>query len=135
MDDIARQFKGVSDGLMRIVARSPSSTSEPPSAFTNKNVSWNADDVNRLSMKQNISDSQNSLSDNEEGEKEINHGQQEPENYSQVNGGHLDNDLKEDPIGVPPEVKCAASSAVSIYYHSYLFISPLCFPSCFLIFY
>lgn len=104
MDDIARQFKGVSDGLMRIVARSPSSTSEPPSAFANKTVSWNADDVNRLSMKQNISDI---LSDNEEGEKEINHGQQEPENYSQVNGGHFDNELKEDPTGVPPEVMCS----------------------------
>ncbi|KAH6819798.1 phox domain-containing protein [Perilla frutescens var. hirtella] len=103
MDDIVRQFKGVSDGLMRIVARSPSSTSEPPTSFTSRNVSWNTDDVNKLSMKQTISDSQNSFSDNEEGDKDINHEQQELENPSQVNGGHLDSELKEDLTGVPPE--------------------------------
>ncbi|XP_057782898.1 uncharacterized protein LOC131000822 [Salvia miltiorrhiza] len=102
MDDIARQFRGVSDGLMRIVARSPSSTSEPPSSFATRNVAWHADDVNKLSMKSNT-DPYNSFSDNEEGDKDIIHGQQEPENSSHVNGGHFDNELKDDPTGVPPE--------------------------------
>lgn len=103
MDDIARQFKGVSDGLMRIVARSPSATSEPPSSFATSKVAWHADDMNKLSMKS-TTDSRNSFSDNEDGDKDIIHGQHETENSSHVNGGHFDNELKEDPTGVPPEV-------------------------------
>lgn len=103
MDDIARQFKGVSDGLMKIAAKSPSATSEPPSSFATKTVAWHSDDVNKLFMKSNT-DSHNSFSDNEEGDKDIIHGQHEAENSSHVNGGQFDSELKEDPTGVPPEV-------------------------------
>ncbi|KAG6415005.1 hypothetical protein SASPL_122404 [Salvia splendens] len=102
MDDIARQFKGVSDGLMKIVAKSPSATSEPPSSFATKTVAWRSDDVNKLFMKSNT-DSHNSFSDNEEGDKDIIHGQHEAENSSHANGGQFDGELKEDPTGVPPE--------------------------------
>ncbi|XP_047964798.1 uncharacterized protein LOC125209238 [Salvia hispanica] len=102
MDDVSRQFKGVSDGLMKIVAKSPSATSEPPSSFATKTVAWHSDDVNKLFMKSNT-DTNNSFSDNEEGDKDIIHGQHEAENSSHVNGGQFDGELKEDPTGVPPE--------------------------------
>ncbi|KAI3448079.1 hypothetical protein Pfo_004744 [Paulownia fortunei] len=103
VDDIVRQFKGVSDGLMRIVSGSLTSSYEPTSSVTSRNVSWNADDINKLAMRQSTSDSLNSFSDNEEGDKDVNHGQQELEYSAQANGWHSDNELKEDPTRVPPE--------------------------------
>ncbi|KAK6143507.1 hypothetical protein DH2020_023855 [Rehmannia glutinosa] len=102
MDDIVRQFKGVSDGLMRMVSGSQSSY-EPASSVTSRNLSWNTDDINKLAMRQSTSNSLNSFSDNEEGDKDLNHGQQELEHSTQANGWHSDNELKEDPTGVPPE--------------------------------
>ncbi|KAK6121392.1 hypothetical protein DH2020_044874 [Rehmannia glutinosa] len=98
MDDIVRQFKGVSDGLMRMVSGSQSSY-EPASSVTSRNLSWNTDDINKLAMRQSTSNSLNSFSDNEEGDKDLNHGQQELEHSTQANGWHSDNELKEDPTG------------------------------------
>lgn len=126
MDDIVRQFKGVSDGLMKIVSKSPSSTSEPPSSFATRNVAWHADDVNKLSMKSTTSDSHHSLSDNEEGDKDIIHGQHEPENSSNVNGGTFDNELKDDPTGVPPEVIWNQDCTLDLFL--FLLFSHLSFP-------
>ncbi|KAL2231588.1 UNVERIFIED_CONTAM: hypothetical protein Sindi_1753200 [Sesamum indicum] len=103
VDDIVRQFKGVSDGIMRMVAGSPSSSHEQASPMASRNLSWNADDMNKLTVRQSTSDSLNSFSDNEEGDKDANHGQQEIESSAQANESHSDNELKEDPTGVPPE--------------------------------
>ncbi|CAI9755418.1 unnamed protein product [Fraxinus pennsylvanica] len=45
VDDIVRQFKGVSDSLMRKVVGSPSSTYEPASLVPSRTFSWNAYDI------------------------------------------------------------------------------------------
>ncbi|KAK4424170.1 hypothetical protein Salat_1610400 [Sesamum alatum] len=103
VDDIVRQFKGVSDGIMRMVAGSPSSSHEQASPMASRNLSWNADDMNKLTVRQSTSDSLNSFSDNEEGDKDATHGQQEIESSAQANESHSDSESKEDPTGVPPE--------------------------------
>ncbi|KAL0348378.1 UNVERIFIED_CONTAM: hypothetical protein Sangu_1065600 [Sesamum angustifolium] len=93
----------VSDGILRMVAGSPSSSHEQASPMASRNLSWNADDMNKLTVRQSTSDSLNSFSDNEEGDKDANHGQQEIESSAQANESHSDSELKEDPTGVPPE--------------------------------
>ncbi|KAK4437825.1 hypothetical protein Salat_0116500 [Sesamum alatum] len=92
MDDIVRQFKGVSDGLMWKVAGSPSSSFDQGSSVTSRNLSWNADDINKLAMRQSTSESINSFSDNDEGDKDVNHGEQEVEAATRANGWHSDNE-------------------------------------------
>lgn len=114
MDDIVRQFKGVSDGLMRRVGKSPSFNSEPSSLAPSRNVSWNPDEINKLAGRRTISESLHSYSDNEEGDKDAHHGQQDHESSALLNGGHLDNELKDDPTGVPPEVSCVNFSFAPI---------------------
>ncbi|KAL8027717.1 hypothetical protein ABFX02_14G113700 [Erythranthe guttata] len=103
VDDIVRQFKGVSDGLMRIMVGSLSSSDEQTSSVTSRNLSWNSDETNKLVMRQCTLDSLDSFSDNEEGDKDVNHGQHELEYSAQANESPSDNELKEDPTGVPPE--------------------------------
>ncbi|PIN08287.1 Intermediate filament-like protein [Handroanthus impetiginosus] len=103
VDDIVRQFREVSDGLMRIVVGSPTSSHEPASSVISRNLSCNADDINKLAMRRSTSDSLNSFSDNEEGNKDANHGPHEIESPTHANGCHSDNESKEDPTGVPPE--------------------------------
>ncbi|KAL3814188.1 hypothetical protein ACJIZ3_015456 [Penstemon smallii] len=102
MDDIVRQFKGVSDGLMRAVVGPPSPCHDPPSSVTSRNLSLNADDMYKLAMRQSTSESMNSFSDNEEGEKGANHGQEDVVSAAQSNGWHSDNEL--DSKGFPPRV-------------------------------
>ncbi|XP_057787496.1 uncharacterized protein LOC131004760 [Salvia miltiorrhiza] len=88
VDDILRQFKGVSDGLMLKVAGSPSSSIGQGSSVTNKNLSWNADDINKLAIRPSMSESTNSASDNDEGDKDLNLGDQDVEASSQTRGWH-----------------------------------------------
>ncbi|XP_051133002.1 uncharacterized protein LOC127252734 isoform X2 [Andrographis paniculata] len=95
IDDVVRQFKGVSDGQVRMAAFSPTS-----SRSTSRNSSWNADDINKLTTRQSTSDSLNSLSDNEEGDRDLNDGHQETE-YSHLENS--DTELKEDATRVLPE--------------------------------
>ncbi|KAI4295607.1 hypothetical protein L6164_035633 [Bauhinia variegata] len=47
VDDIVRQFKGVSDGLMRKVVGTPSPPHDGSSTSTTWNLSWNADETDR----------------------------------------------------------------------------------------
>ncbi|XP_068321922.1 uncharacterized protein [Pyrus communis] len=116
VDDIVRQFKGVSDGLMRKVVGSP--TSEASSLFPGWNLSENADETGVLAFSQNTAESTNSFSDNEEGTLEIGWHSDNELNYKGYpprvvhtrtlglekkadlvgKGGFL-----EDPIGMPPE--------------------------------
>ncbi|KAL6546067.1 hypothetical protein OROGR_009941 [Orobanche gracilis] len=85
VDDIVRQFKGVSDGFMWKVGVAPSSSSEQTSSVTNKHLSWNADDINKLAMRQTNSESVNSFSDNDDADKDVSHGEQ-LESVTQASG-------------------------------------------------
>ncbi|XP_073144765.1 uncharacterized protein [Henckelia pumila] len=102
VDDILRQFKGVSEGLMRKMVGPPSSSSGPASSVPSRNLSWNSDDINKLSTRQSISESMNSFSDTEEGDKDENHVQQEIGSSAKANGWHSDNELNA--RGSPPSV-------------------------------
>ncbi|KAL3614167.1 hypothetical protein CASFOL_042241 [Castilleja foliolosa] len=82
MDDIAHQFKGVSDGLMGKVGVSPSSSSDQISSVTNKTLSWNAPE------------SLNSLSDNDDADKLVTHSEQEVEAVTQASSWHSDYESK-----------------------------------------
>ncbi|XP_009342410.2 uncharacterized protein LOC103934393 [Pyrus x bretschneideri] len=122
VDDIVRQFKGVSDGLMRKVV---GPTAESSSLIPGWNLSANADETGVLAFRQNTAESTNSFSDNEEGDKDRSCDPVE-------NGWHSDNELNsksypprvvhtrslglekkaylvgeggflEDPVGMPPE--------------------------------
>lgn len=102
MDDIVRQFKGVSDGLMRKVVGSSSISYEPASPLSGSNLSSSADEINRLVLRQNTADSANSFSDYEEADNDGRHGCEEIGSSSQANGWHSDNELNSK--GFPPRV-------------------------------
>lgn len=91
MDDILRQFKGVSDGLMSKVAGSPSSSIGQASSATSKTLPWN-DDINKLATRPSMSESTNSLSDNDEGDKDVNLGDQDVEAATQARGWYSDHE-------------------------------------------
>ncbi|KAE8008424.1 hypothetical protein FH972_004938 [Carpinus fangiana] len=91
VDDIVRQFKGVSDGLMRKVV-GPLPTYEASSSISTRNLSWNADEINKHLSSNNTVEVANSFSDYEEGDKDENHGHEEV-NSENTNGWHSDNEL------------------------------------------
>ncbi|KAK7362692.1 hypothetical protein VNO77_04812 [Canavalia gladiata] len=92
VDDIVRQFKGVSDGLMRKVVGSSSLISEGSSTSTTWNLSWNADEIDKTTM-QGTTESALS-SDNEEGEKNSNFDHENIDReVSQNSSWHSDNAL------------------------------------------
>ncbi|KAK4740092.1 hypothetical protein R3W88_003789 [Solanum pinnatisectum] len=94
VDDIVRQFKGVSDGLMRKVVGSPSSSSyEPTTSTSDRNLSWNVEEIHKLALTQCNSESVNSFSDNDDGDKDGSHGHEEVGPSSEDNGWHSDNEL------------------------------------------
>ncbi|KAL8116204.1 hypothetical protein AgCh_022630 [Apium graveolens] len=66
VDDIVRQFKGVSDGLMRKVSISASTTDEQSSNY-GKNLYNKEDEIKQLILGQRTIDSANSYSDGEKG--------------------------------------------------------------------
>ncbi|KAH6791599.1 phox domain-containing protein [Perilla frutescens var. hirtella] len=102
VDDILRQFKGVSDGLMlKVAAGSPSSSIGQASSVTSKNLSWNADDINKLVIKPSMSESTNSFSDNDEGDKDVNLGDQDAE--AAIQGIGWDSDHEPTSKGVLPQ--------------------------------
>ncbi|KAJ7946009.1 Phox-associated domain,Sorting nexin [Quillaja saponaria] len=87
VDDIVRQFKGVSDGLMRKV-----SPTNDRSSISTGNLSWNVDEMDKNIVRQITAETTNSFSDNEEGEKYVNPGHDEVDN-AQANGWHSDTEL------------------------------------------
>ncbi|KAL3538916.1 hypothetical protein ACH5RR_002282 [Cinchona calisaya] len=101
VDDIVRQFKGVSDGLMKKVVGSPSSSLDLASSVPSRDLSWNSDDMAKLPLIQSASDSVNSFSDNEKVDKD-GPVQEEAESSEQANGWHSDNELNSK--GFPPRV-------------------------------
>ncbi|KAF2316590.1 hypothetical protein GH714_041931 [Hevea brasiliensis] len=101
VDDIVRQFKGVSDGLMRKVVGSPSLLDEPNSSICSSTLSWHADESNKTVSRQDTSETVNSFSDNEESS--IQESQkQEGGSGEPANGWHSDNELNSK--GFPPRV-------------------------------
>ncbi|XP_042497206.1 uncharacterized protein LOC122076015 isoform X2 [Macadamia integrifolia] len=99
MDDIVRQFKEVSDGLIRKVS-GPSSSSliEASASISGKNFSWNAEDMSKhLSSKTDSidddMDTSNYLSDHEEGVKDGDSGHEEIGSGAKASGWHSDNAL------------------------------------------
>jgi len=93
VDDIVRQFKGVSDGLIRKVVGS----SSPSSRSTNQNMYWSMDEMDKSVPRQTNTESALS-SDNEEGEKEANFGHENFDKEAEDNECNSENEfsLKED---------------------------------------
>ncbi|XP_038706536.1 uncharacterized protein LOC120002048 isoform X2 [Tripterygium wilfordii] len=106
VDDIVRQFKGVSDGLMhKVVGTSPLSV-EASSSISSRHVSLNSDEMNKYILRQNMSGTANSSSDNEANDKEV-------RSSPQGNGWHSDNELKSKSF--PPRVvTCGEESKNSV---------------------
>ncbi|GMH23551.1 hypothetical protein Nepgr_025394 [Nepenthes gracilis] len=92
VDDIVRQFKGASSGLMRKVAGSSSHYEGLPSVSV-RNLSWNADELKSHSSMNSSIETYNSISDNEEGGKDGMPGHEEARSGAQANGWHSDNEL------------------------------------------
>ncbi|GMH02724.1 hypothetical protein Nepgr_004563 [Nepenthes gracilis] len=90
VDDIVRQFKGVSDGLMRKVVGF-SSLYEGSTSMLVRNFPRNADDLRHSSLNSSI-ETANIVSDNEGDKVEI-HGQEVAGSSTQANVWHSDNEL------------------------------------------
>lgn len=91
VDDIVRQFKGVSDGLMRKVSGSSSAAYEQSSSNYGRNLSLKEDEIKKLILRQNTVDSANSYSDDEEGEKDVSHSGER--SLIETEQCHSDNEL------------------------------------------
>lgn len=90
MDDIVRQFKGVSDGLLRKVSGSSSLpyAASPSIPERHMTLSWNEEESSRPSPSYSILET----SDNEE--EGMKHGtHEEVESAAMINGWHSDNEL------------------------------------------
>lgn len=101
VDDIVRQFKGVSDGLMRKVV-GPSFTYESVSSATSRSLTWKADELSNSFTRQTTSESANSFSDNDDHDKDETLDHNETDSSAQPNGWHSDNELNSK--GFPPRV-------------------------------
>ncbi|KAF8405117.1 hypothetical protein HHK36_010015 [Tetracentron sinense] len=101
VDDIVRQFKGVSDGLIRKVVGSSPSPCEASPIISSRNLPWNADEINQHSSSHDNMETSHSFSENEDGDKDS-HGREELGSGAHVNGWHSDNELNSK--GFPPRV-------------------------------
>ncbi|AEC06446.1 unnamed protein product [Arabidopsis thaliana] len=100
MDDIVRQFKGVSDGLMRKVVGSP--LDEHDHAPT-RHLSWSVNEISTQLSRESATESMHSsISDTEDIDKLGENTQGEGRFDSEANGWHSDNEL--DSKYVPPRV-------------------------------
>uniref|UniRef100_A0A7N0VHE0 Uncharacterized protein n=1 Tax=Kalanchoe fedtschenkoi TaxID=63787 RepID=A0A7N0VHE0_KALFE len=99
MDDIVRQFKGASDGLMSKIAGSPQPSHQSPSV-PGRNLSWHSE-LDKHVTKHDLAGSTNSFSDNEEDD-HVAHDHGEEESTSHANGWHSDNELNSKSF--PPRV-------------------------------
>lgn len=100
MDDIVRQFKGVSGGLMRKVVGSPLEENDEAPA---RHLSWSVHDISTHLAKETATESMHSsISDNEDVDKFGENTQGEGRLVSEANGWHSDNEL--DSKNFPPRV-------------------------------
>ena len=93
MDDFVRQFKGVSDGLMRKVVGSNSLPIEAMSSNNGGNLSWSAEDISKHISRQDTGETANSFSDNDEGDNDGSRHPEEARSRVHANGWHSDNEL------------------------------------------
>ena len=98
MDDIVRQFKGVSDGFIRKVVGSSSFPNDASPSFSGTNLSWHADEA----LRHDVIKTESSFSEYEEGDKDGAPGHDEVEANVQAAGWHSDNELNSK--GFPPRV-------------------------------
>lgn len=98
VDDIVRQFKGVSDGLMRKVVGSSTSPNDAAPSISVRNLSWHADEA----LRHDIIKTESSFSEYEEGDKDGAHVHDEVESSVQAAGWHSDNELNSKSF--PPRV-------------------------------
>ncbi|KAK8613613.1 hypothetical protein V6N13_101371 [Hibiscus sabdariffa] len=92
MDDIVRQFRGESDGLMHKVVGSSSFPSEASSSVADRTLPWNADEMAKDVSRQSNLETMNSLFDNKEGDRDGSHGQDNRSGL-QGHGWHSDDGL------------------------------------------
>ncbi|KAL1336934.1 hypothetical protein AAHE18_10G098400 [Arachis hypogaea] len=93
VDDIVRQFRGVSDGLMKKVVGSSSPMNEGYSTYTTGGMPWNADEMDKSISQQSNAESVLS-SDNEESLKNSNYGSENIDReVAQDSGWHSDNEV------------------------------------------
>ncbi|XP_022763322.1 uncharacterized protein LOC111308904 isoform X3 [Durio zibethinus] len=100
VDDIVRQFRGVSDGLTHKVVSS-SSPNEASSSVTGRTLSWNADEKAKDISRQSNLVTVNSASDNE-GDKDGSRANEDNRSGSGGHGWHSDNELNSKSL--PPQV-------------------------------
>ncbi|XVF45206.1 hypothetical protein PTKIN_Ptkin02bG0186400 [Pterospermum kingtungense] len=103
VDDIVRQFRGVSDGLMRKVVGSSSPHGEASSSVSGRTLSWNAEEMAKNISRQSNLETVHSASDNEEGDKDGSNGREDDRSGSQGHGWHSDNELNSKSL--PPREK------------------------------
>nr|XP_009379828.1 PREDICTED: uncharacterized protein LOC103968372 isoform X1 [Musa acuminata subsp. malaccensis] len=95
MDDIVRQFKGVSDGLMRkVVGTSPSYVTSLPVADKDLSLSWNQEEISKQIPRFSSMETSHSFSEDEEHD--------DDQSTSVNNGWHSDNELNSKSF--PPRV-------------------------------
>ncbi|TKY69160.1 Sorting nexin-16 [Spatholobus suberectus] len=93
VDDIVRQFKGVSDGLIQKVVGSSSPTIEGSSTSTSWNMSWNVDEMDKSVSRKNTAVCV-LRSDNEVGEKQVDFGHENiDKEVAEDNEWHSGNEL------------------------------------------
>ncbi|XP_058190319.1 uncharacterized protein LOC131307690 isoform X2 [Rhododendron vialii] len=102
MDDIVRQFNGASDGLVQKVVGSSTRPHEISPAIPTRILSWNADEISKHLSWQNTAESAQSISDNEEGDKDGIRGHEEVVPSVLDYGWHSDTELNSK--GFPPRV-------------------------------
>lgn len=104
MDDIVRQFKGVSDGLRRRVVGSPlSNITSSPIAEKTLTLSWNEEDIKGRSPSSSNVGTSHSLSDDEVPNEGL---------PSAITGWHSDNELKSKSF--PPRIVKQGEKSVNL---------------------
>ncbi|KAH7671308.1 sorting nexin-13 protein [Dioscorea alata] len=104
MDDIVRQFKGVSDGLRRRVVGSPiSNITSSPIAEKTLTLSWNEEDIKGRSPSNSNVGTSHSLSDDEVPNEGL---------PSAITGWHSDNELKSKSF--PPRIVKQGEKSVNL---------------------
>ena len=92
VDDIVRQFKGVSDGLMRKVVGSTSPSDEGTSSTPYRNLSLSAE-ASKYMSRQDTGETASSVTDNEEGDNDKSLDLEDVRSTAHANGWHSDNEL------------------------------------------
>ncbi|CAN1773153.1 Sorting nexin-16 [Linum perenne] len=88
VDDIVRQFKGASGGLMRKVVGSRSLIGDTSSLNYSGDFTWNGDETSKPVSRQDTMGTENSSSDNEEGHQQENFDQEDVGPSAQASGWH-----------------------------------------------